>query len=84
MPGHPATPNRSASANRRQSTLALSAEWHPRHGWTAIVDYAHTPDALEKCLRAVRAVVPEKVEGRVIVVFGARTTVTGWTIGFAA
>ncbi|MEK6649471.1 MAG: UDP-N-acetylmuramoyl-L-alanyl-D-glutamate--2,6-diaminopimelate ligase [Bacteroidota bacterium] len=42
-----------------------------QHGWPAIVDYAHTPDALEKCLRAVRAVVPAGSEGRVIVVFGA-------------
>jgi UDP-N-acetylmuramoyl-L-alanyl-D-glutamate--2,6-diaminopimelate ligase len=42
-----------------------------RHGWTAIVDYAHTPDALEKCLKAVRALLPAGSAGRVIVVFGA-------------
>ncbi|HEY5616081.1 MAG TPA: UDP-N-acetylmuramoyl-L-alanyl-D-glutamate--2,6-diaminopimelate ligase [Bacteroidota bacterium] len=37
-------------------------------GWTAIIDYAHTPDALEKCLRAIREVIPN---GRIITVFGA-------------
>ncbi len=40
-------------------------------GWTAIVDYAHTPDALEKCLRTIREVLPEKDRGRILVVFGA-------------
>jgi UDP-N-acetylmuramoyl-L-alanyl-D-glutamate--2,6-diaminopimelate ligase len=34
--------------------------------FSVIVDYAHTPDSVEKALRAVRAVTP----GRVIVVFG--------------
>ena len=38
------------------------------NGWTAIIDYAHTPDALEQCLRAVREVIPA---GRIITVFGA-------------
>jgi UDP-N-acetylmuramoyl-L-alanyl-D-glutamate--2,6-diaminopimelate ligase len=40
-------------------------------GWTAIVDYAHTPDALEKCLRAIHDVLPTKNRGKVITVFGA-------------
>lgn len=40
-------------------------------GWTAIVDYAHTPDALENCLRTIRALLPEGRPGRVITVFGA-------------
>ncbi len=37
-------------------------------GWIAIIDYAHTPDALEKCLQAIREVIPT---GRIITVFGA-------------
>lgn len=40
-------------------------------GWTAIVDYAHTPDALEKCLHAIRDVLPKNAEGKIITVFGA-------------
>jgi UDP-N-acetylmuramoyl-L-alanyl-D-glutamate--2,6-diaminopimelate ligase len=37
-------------------------------GWTAIIDYAHTPDALEQCLRTIREVLPQ---GRIVTVFGA-------------
>jgi UDP-N-acetylmuramoyl-L-alanyl-D-glutamate--2,6-diaminopimelate ligase len=37
-------------------------------GWTAIIDYAHTPDALQKCVRAVRELMSG---GRIITVFGA-------------
>jgi UDP-N-acetylmuramoyl-L-alanyl-D-glutamate--2,6-diaminopimelate ligase len=40
-------------------------------GWTAIVDYAHTPDALEKCLRTIHDVLPKQGRGRIIAVFGA-------------
>jgi len=39
-------------------------------GWTAVVDYAHTPDALENCLRAIRGLLPAGGPGRVITVFG--------------
>jgi UDP-N-acetylmuramoyl-L-alanyl-D-glutamate--2,6-diaminopimelate ligase len=39
-------------------------------GWTAVIDYAHTPDALEKCLRTIRDLLPEEKPGRVITVFG--------------
>lgn len=39
-------------------------------GWTAIVDYAHSPDALENCLRAVRQLVPRAAQSRIITVFG--------------
>jgi UDP-N-acetylmuramoyl-L-alanyl-D-glutamate--2,6-diaminopimelate ligase len=38
-------------------------------GWTAVIDYAHTPDALEKTLAAVRDVVGSG-GGRVVTVFG--------------
>ena len=38
-------------------------------GWTAIVDYAHTPDALENVLRTIHSVKPAGA-GRVITVFG--------------
>jgi UDP-N-acetylmuramoyl-L-alanyl-D-glutamate--2,6-diaminopimelate ligase len=40
-------------------------------GWTAIIDYAHTPDALEKCLRTIHDVLPRERRGRIITVFGA-------------
>lgn len=39
-------------------------------GWTAVIDYAHTPDALEKCLRTIRDLLPPDQAGRVITVFG--------------
>jgi UDP-N-acetylmuramoyl-L-alanyl-D-glutamate--2,6-diaminopimelate ligase len=38
-------------------------------GWTVIIDYAHTPDALEKCLLTIKEIVG--VGGKVITVFGA-------------
>lgn len=40
-------------------------------GWMAVIDYAHTPDALEKCLRTIREVMPSSERGRIITVFGA-------------
>jgi UDP-N-acetylmuramoyl-L-alanyl-D-glutamate--2,6-diaminopimelate ligase len=39
-------------------------------GWTAIVDYAHTPDALENCLRTVHDLLPSTRTSRIITVFG--------------
>ncbi|MBI3194158.1 MAG: UDP-N-acetylmuramoyl-L-alanyl-D-glutamate--2,6-diaminopimelate ligase [Ignavibacteriae bacterium] len=39
-------------------------------GWTAIVDYAHTPDALEKALRAIHDVSGQNRKGKIITVFG--------------
>jgi UDP-N-acetylmuramoyl-L-alanyl-D-glutamate--2,6-diaminopimelate ligase len=40
-------------------------------GWFAIVDYAHTPDALEKCLKTIRDVLPDHRTNKIITVFGA-------------
>ena len=39
-------------------------------GWCAVVDYAHTPDALEKTLRTIHDVFESKKRGRIITVFG--------------
>jgi len=39
-------------------------------GWTVIIDYAHTPDALEKTITAARESLPEGGGGRIITVFG--------------
>lgn len=39
-------------------------------GWTAIVDYAHTPDALENCLRAIHEIVSPKGTRKIITIFG--------------
>lgn len=41
-------------------------EYFVHNGVTAIVDYAHTPDALEKIIKAVK----EDLKGRLITVFG--------------
>jgi UDP-N-acetylmuramoyl-L-alanyl-D-glutamate--2,6-diaminopimelate ligase len=40
-------------------------------GWTAIIDYAHTPDALENCLKTIHDILPAQDRGRIITVFGA-------------
>jgi UDP-N-acetylmuramoyl-L-alanyl-D-glutamate--2,6-diaminopimelate ligase len=40
-------------------------------GWTAIIDYAHTPDALENCLKTIHDVLSKKSRGNIITVFGA-------------
>lgn len=37
-------------------------------GWIAIIDYAHTPDALENCLRAIHDILP--AHRSIITVFG--------------
>ena len=39
-------------------------------GWTAIIDYAHTPDALENCLRTIRELAGTGKDRRVVTVFG--------------
>jgi UDP-N-acetylmuramoyl-L-alanyl-D-glutamate--2,6-diaminopimelate ligase len=43
---------------------------HSPEGYTAIVDYAHTPDALENVLKAIHEVLDGK-EGKIITVCGA-------------
>lgn len=40
------------------------------NGWITVIDYAHTPDALENCLSAIRAIVPNENRGRIITMFG--------------
>jgi UDP-N-acetylmuramoyl-L-alanyl-D-glutamate--2,6-diaminopimelate ligase len=40
-------------------------------GWIAVVDYAHTHDAMENCLRAIHEIVPKEQRRRIITVFGA-------------
>jgi UDP-N-acetylmuramoyl-L-alanyl-D-glutamate--2,6-diaminopimelate ligase len=39
-------------------------------GWTAIIDYAHSPDALEKVLKAIHDLFESERHGRIITVFG--------------
>lgn len=39
-------------------------------GWVAVVDYAHTPDALENCLRAIHDIFAAETRGRIITIFG--------------
>ena len=39
-------------------------------GWTAVVDYAHTPDALKNCLQAIHDMLPTERKTKVITVFG--------------
>jgi UDP-N-acetylmuramoyl-L-alanyl-D-glutamate--2,6-diaminopimelate ligase len=41
------------------------------NGWIAVVDYAHTHDAMENCLRAIHDILPKEKRGRIITVFGA-------------
>jgi UDP-N-acetylmuramoyl-L-alanyl-D-glutamate--2,6-diaminopimelate ligase len=43
---------------------------HSPAGWTAVIDYAHTPDALENCLRTIREIRSAASPGRVVTVFG--------------
>lgn len=40
-------------------------------GWTAIIDYAHTPDALENCLQTIHDVLPEQRTNTIVTIFGA-------------
>lgn len=40
-------------------------------GWTAIVDYAHTPDALENCLQTIHDILSKNRSNSIITIFGA-------------
>ncbi|MBI5473935.1 MAG: UDP-N-acetylmuramoyl-L-alanyl-D-glutamate--2,6-diaminopimelate ligase [Ignavibacteriae bacterium] len=40
-------------------------------GWVAVIDYAHTHDALANCLHAIHDIAPKDRRGRIITVFGA-------------
>jgi UDP-N-acetylmuramoyl-L-alanyl-D-glutamate--2,6-diaminopimelate ligase len=44
---------------------------HSPQDWTAIIDYAHTHDALENVLKTIRNVMPKDASGNVITIFGA-------------
>ncbi|HLP14653.1 MAG TPA: UDP-N-acetylmuramoyl-L-alanyl-D-glutamate--2,6-diaminopimelate ligase [Bacteroidota bacterium] len=48
-------------------------QFHSQKGWTVIVDYAHTPDAITNCLQAIRdSIVPQAgADASVTIVFGA-------------
>jgi len=39
-------------------------------GWTAIIDYAHTPDALQNCLEAIHEILRPEGGGKLITIFG--------------
>jgi UDP-N-acetylmuramoyl-L-alanyl-D-glutamate--2,6-diaminopimelate ligase len=56
-----------------QSTTAVRGRFEQiasPAGWTAIVDYAHTPDALLKALTAVHEIFDGQRRGKIITVFG--------------
>ncbi len=42
-----------------------------KRGWTAIVDYAHTPDALLNCLQTIHDILPHRYKNKIITIFGA-------------
>ena len=69
------------AARRLNAGAAEAAGLHPEsrrrfepivspRGWTVIVDYAHTPDALRKTLEALREAFPRASGGRILTVFG--------------
>jgi UDP-N-acetylmuramoyl-L-alanyl-D-glutamate--2,6-diaminopimelate ligase len=39
-------------------------------GWTAVIDYAHTPDALQKALLAIQDIFDSATRGKLITIFG--------------
>ena len=61
---HEIIPNLESAAGRFQKI-------NSPFGWSAIVDYAHTPDALEKCLSAIKDTLNTASDSSIITVFGA-------------
>lgn len=66
--GHSVSPEQCAALNPAPGRFD---QIQSPSGWTAIVDYAHTPDALENCLQAIHDVLPPKRTNTIITVFGA-------------
>lgn len=56
---------------RMKSVAGRFQQFTSPAGWTAVVDYAHTHDALENCLRAIHDIAPSEKRGKIITVFGA-------------
>ena len=54
--------------SRLKSVPGRFEQLQSRHGWTAVIDYAHTPDALENCLRTIHEILPPSGKGKVSVV----------------
>ena len=53
-----------------QSVRGRFEQIHSPQGWTAVVDYAHTPDALEHCLQTIRDIMSAEKPGKIITIFG--------------
>jgi UDP-N-acetylmuramoyl-L-alanyl-D-glutamate--2,6-diaminopimelate ligase len=56
-----------------QNVARVNGRFEPilsRQGWTVIIDYAHTPDALQKTLTAISDISEGKAGGKIITVFG--------------
>ena len=56
-----------------QSVARVNGRFEPilsTQGWTAVIDYAHTPDALQKTLTAIKDIFSEKDGKKIITVFG--------------
>lgn len=67
--GIPADTIRTGIKNLRSVRGRFEQIISPR-GWTAVIDYAHTPDALENCLRTIHDILPDRASHRIITVFG--------------
>ena len=59
-----------AGIERTKSVRGRFETVHSPKGWTAVVDYAHTPDALENCLQTIHDILPPERTSKIITVFG--------------